>query len=115
MTWQVLTEAITGSDDANPLVKDITLTSDQKKRCSSGGVTTTTSGGVTTTTSGGVTTTTQLEAGGACWKHVHRDELNVYDFTLWASEHPGNNEKAGFLPIKTPAYRGEPLTACEWP
>ena len=29
---------------------------------------------------------------GTCWEHVHKEEWNVYDFTLWADEevHPGN-------------------------
>jgi hypothetical protein len=29
----------------------------------------------------------QVVVDGVCWKHVHKDELNVYDFTLWARAH----------------------------
>lgn len=31
----------------------------------------------------------QLEINGNCYTHVHPDHLNVYDFTAWASNHPG--------------------------
>lgn len=33
-----------------------------------------------------------VEAGGLCYRHVHPDELNIYDFTRWAllGAHPGN-------------------------
>ena len=32
----------------------------------------------------------QLElADGSCWRHVHPEEENVYDFTQWALRHPG--------------------------
>jgi hypothetical protein len=27
---------------------------------------------------------------GNCWKHVHPDHWNVYDFTIWTELHPGN-------------------------
>ena len=31
-----------------------------------------------------------VSVGGACWEHVHPDELSVYDFTAWVETHPGN-------------------------
>ena len=39
---------------------------------------------------------------GACWEHSHPDQLNVYDFTSWATVHPG-----GAAAIKQFAVRGE--------
>jgi hypothetical protein len=30
-----------------------------------------------------------ISVNGTCWQHVHKDELNVYDFTTWAIKHPG--------------------------
>ena len=39
---------------------------------------------------------------GACWEHSHPDQLNVYDFTWWATAHPG-----GAAAIKQFAKRGE--------
>ena len=38
---------------------------------------------------------------GACWEHSHPDQLNVYDFTWWATAHPG-----GSAAIKQFARRG---------
>jgi hypothetical protein len=29
----------------------------------------------------------QVVVDGVCWEHVHKDELNVYDFTFWARAH----------------------------
>jgi hypothetical protein len=35
-----------------------------------------------------------IKSGGKCWKNIHPHELNVFDFTFWASDnegaHPGN-------------------------
>ena len=33
-----------------------------------------------------------VEVGTSCWHHVHPDEGNVYDFSQWALQHPGNEE-----------------------
>eukprot|EP00475_Leptophrys_vorax_P010663 TRINITY_DN1725_c0_g1_i1.p1 TRINITY_DN1725_c0_g1~~TRINITY_DN1725_c0_g1_i1.p1 ORF type:complete len:2015 (+),score=508.39 TRINITY_DN1725_c0_g1_i1:40-6084(+) len=30
-----------------------------------------------------------LVNGTTCWQHVHQDEYNVFDFTLWTLNHPG--------------------------
>ena len=40
-----------------------------------------------------------------CWKHVHPDHWNVYDFTPWTVNHPGNLN--GRNPIKEFAEAGE--------
>ena len=32
--------------------------------------------------------------GDACWQHVHPDEGNVMDLTLWTQSHPGNANAA---------------------
>ena len=34
-----------------------------------------------------------VDVGGVCWTHVHEDLLNVYDFTYWTLEHPGNVQR----------------------
>ena len=39
---------------------------------------------------------------GACWEHTHPDQLNVYDFSWWATAHPG-----GAAAIEQFALRGE--------
>ena len=62
--------------EGNP-IRDITLTPAQLRSCNPAN------------TRGAI-----LRAGGFCYKHVHPDELNVYDFSKWAlignQGHPGN-------------------------
>ena len=41
---------------------------------------------------------------GKCWKNVHPDHLNVYDFTYWTKYHPGNSISRN--PIKEFAVAG---------
>jgi hypothetical protein len=41
---------------------------------------------------------------GKCWKNVHPDHLNVYDFTYWTKYHPGNSVLRN--PIKEFAVAG---------
>ena len=43
-----------------------------------------------------------VTVGGACWEHSHPHQLNVLDFSLWPSNHPG-----GDTPIKQFAKDGE--------
>ena len=47
------------------------------------------------------------DEGGQCWKNVHPDHLNVYDFTYWTrlDSHPGNSVARN--PIKEFAEAGE--------
>ncbi|CAB9513783.1 Protein of unknown function (DUF1800) [Seminavis robusta] len=39
-----------------------------------------------------------------CWKNVHPDHWNVYDFTYWVRNHPGNSDTHN--PIREPAEAG---------
>jgi hypothetical protein len=41
---------------------------------------------------------------GKCWKNVHPDHFNVYDFTYWTKSHPGNSITRN--PIKEFAVAG---------
>ncbi|CAB9496881.1 Protein of unknown function (DUF1800) [Seminavis robusta] len=50
---------------------------------------------------------------GTCFKHVHPDHLNVYDFTYWTISHPGNSETRN--PIKELHESGNAiLTFPDW-
>ena len=55
--------------NANQFVRDIKLSG----KC------------VTTNTIGA-----KVNVGGVCWQHVHPHTLDVFDFTSWAVNHPGN-------------------------
>lgn len=44
------------------------------------------------------------DSAGQCWLNVHPDHLNVYDFTAWARNHPGNSQFRN--PIKEFAEAG---------
>lgn len=46
----------------------------------------------------------EIQVGEQCWKTVHPDLFNVYDFSVWGREHPGNSP--GFNPIKAFARIG---------
>ena len=59
--------------DSNPDVRDITVS------CGSGG-------------GGGSAKGARLTVASDCWTHVHHDLMSVFDFTLWASEHPGSSD-----------------------
>ncbi|KAI2512165.1 Protein of unknown function (DUF1501) [Fragilaria crotonensis] len=48
---------------------------------------------------------------GQCWRNVHPDHLNVYDFTSWTRSHPGN--ALNYNPIKQVALDG--LTTLSFP
>ena len=50
-----------------------------------------------------------VDADGACWKHVHPQQYDVYDMTYWAETHQGNFDilRAGKQnPIMLPAQLG---------
>ena len=95
-TRAVLADALNFSTDANPIIKDVQLAQSVRSLCTK-----------TNSATGISAIGAKLEVEGVCWEHVNVDQLNVYDFTLWAAEHPGNNEQQGFFPIKRPAYDGE--------
>lgn len=51
----------------------------------------------------------ELTVDGTCFRQVHPDEFNVYDFGYWVSRHPGNGARAALgrpNPIKNPARMG---------
>lgn len=57
-----------------------------------------------------------LTIGDTCFRHVHPDEYNVYDFSYWTDRHPGNSVElaAGRAnPIQEPARVGD--TAIDFP
>jgi uncharacterized protein (DUF1800 family) len=80
-TSTVLAAAIRASADANLIVKDVELPREDRGSCSGA--------------HGAI-----VDVDGACWQHVHGDQLSVYDFTLWAMDHGGNEAARGFFPIK---------------
>jgi uncharacterized protein (DUF1800 family) len=48
----------------------------------------------------------QLTVNGTCFRHVHREEFNVYEFGYWTTRHPGNTNEAAAgrpNPIMNPA------------
>jgi len=50
-----------------------------------------------------------VEVAGHCWQHSHQHEQNVYDFSTWATAHPGNAAVLignGTNPIQAFAERG---------
>lgn len=47
------------------------------------------------------------DSDGDCWLSVHPDTQNVYDFTAWVRDHPGNNPSTGFNPIQAVAENGD--------
>ena len=59
--------------DSNPDVRNITVS------CGSGG-------------GGGSAKGARLTVASDCWTHVHHDLMSVFDFTLWAREHPGSSD-----------------------
>jgi cullin-associated NEDD8-dissociated protein 1 len=84
-TRTVLATAIRSSTDTNRFVKDVELPYEDRSSCSDA--------------VGAV-----VDVDGECWEHTHNDQLSVYDFTLWAQSHNGNNEVSGFFPVKSVAY-----------
>jgi len=73
-TISALETAIKRSEDENMKMKDITL--DPSMSCDENDIKPD-------------KLQIQLEINGNCYTHVHPDHLNVYDFTTWASNHPG--------------------------
>lgn len=39
----------------------------------------------------------EIQVGDDCFTHVHRDHLNVYDFSGWVTKHPGGGEFLGHM------------------
>jgi uncharacterized protein (DUF1501 family)/uncharacterized protein (DUF1800 family) len=72
-TRATIAAALAASTDANPYVRDITLSG---------------AGCTAATNTIGAT----VEAGGACYRHVHPDYYSVRDFTRWVDIHDGNKE-----------------------
>ena len=70
-TKTTIVNALTSSTDANPYVRDITLTG---ANCVEAG-----------------TVGAQVNVGSDCFQHVHPDLYSVRDFTRWVSEHDGNS------------------------
>jgi len=56
-----------------------------------------------------------LDVNGKCWKHVHQDHLQVFDFTYWTyrDTHPGNSNRRN--PIKEFAEDGDGLFFLDYP
>ena len=56
-----------------------------------------------------------VDVNGACWKHVHQDYLQVFDFTYWTRDdtHAGNS--ANRNPIKEFAEAGDDLFYLDFP
>ena len=87
----ILVDAIEGSSDAfNPNVRDISLDGTQRNDCWAD--------------SGTDAIEAKIEINGTCWQHVHPDTLNVYDFSVWKVEHPGNTPT--FNPFDNMAREG---------
>ena len=61
--------ALQNSVDVNPVIRDVYLHN--------------------TCADGNAAIGASVDIDGSCWQHVHPDTLNVYDFTGWASVHPG--------------------------
>ena len=54
----------------------------------------------------------------SCWEHVHGDEYNVYDFSVWSQIHPGNDDEYDDFrrnPIADFAERANFSVALEFP
>jgi cullin-associated NEDD8-dissociated protein 1 len=84
-TASTIAAAISSSTDTNPTMHDI-LVDDGACR-------------VDASTIGAY-----VEVGTGCWHHSHPDEGNVYDFSQWALQHPGNVDLRA-------AQRRNPITA----
>ena len=91
VTLIVLADAIRASTDSNPLIVDIQVPWEQRSSCTSAGA-----------------SSARVEVDGKCWQHTHPNQLDVYDFTLWATgiTHPGNSPNRGFYPVRQFAYSG---------
>lgn len=74
-TRDIFAGLIRQSADTNPFVRDIFLPSTGIDACTEGKF------GFTVAVDGG------------CWRNVHPDLFNVYDFTLWVSEHGGGPDR----------------------
>jgi hypothetical protein len=73
-TLATLERALSSSTDPNPFVTDITLTGNEP--C---------------TDVGRETVGAKIQVGADCFEHVHPNEEDVRDFSLWAITHDGNS------------------------
>jgi hypothetical protein len=91
-TASILREMFRQSDDTNIYVKDLYLPED--KQCNVADLN---------------NIEMEVQVGTDCWRTVHPNHMNVYDFTLWQKKHPGNSQ--GFKPISKPAKQGDHVIA----
>ena len=77
-TKQTLADALRNSPDANPFVRDITITT----------------GTCYSDVDGVSSMGAKITVDDVCWEHVHPNHLDVYDFSNWALVHPGNAQVA---------------------
>ena len=94
-TRQTIVDALTGSRDPNPHVRDVTVASPA-------------SGGCAASLNGVSAFGARLTVGGSCWRHTHPHEGNMYEYSYWRLAHPGNDQfPESQNPIEGPAKRGE--------
>lgn len=104
-TQAAITAAMNASRDMNEFVKDIDIRAT---------IATQEQGSCTSTYNGVSTMGAQVTVGGQCWRHVPKEEGNVYSFSFWSLEHLGNrNFGASKNPIMRWAKAG--LTRIEFP
>ena len=87
----LLSTKLEESVDFNPDIRDIRIVSStERSQCYAD--------------SGMTAVGAQVQQNGTCWMHVHPDTLDVYDFSTWYIEHPGNTPS--FNPFKNFATSG---------
>jgi hypothetical protein len=79
-TRTAITATLLESSDANEYFKDINVVAYITGRVGSS---------CTSSYNGVLTMGARLTIAGSCWRQVPRQEGNVYDFSYWASSHPG--------------------------
>jgi len=94
-TKDTIVSALKNSVDTNPLVKDIS---------------------VNTASCNTTLVEIEVDVEGSCYKHVHPDSSNVYDFTYWSLSHPGNqNFVQNNLPNPIMRWAQNGLTYLQFP
>ena len=79
-TRRAIEQTLLASSDANEYFKDINVVAYITGRVGSS---------CTSSYNGALTMGARLSISGSCWRQVPRQEGNVYDFSYWASSHPG--------------------------
>ena len=87
-TASIFRTLLLNSEDTNPHIKDLYLPTSENCHVDDS-----------------VKVEFSLNLNGDCWKTVHPDFLNVYDFTGWTLKHPGNSSNQ--MAIKQFALNGE--------